>query len=601
MTPAEPSPAAPRAWWRDAVVYQVYPRSFADGDGDGTGDLAGLRARLPYVAELGADALWITPWYRSPMADGGYDVADHRSVDPLFGTLEEAELLIGEARDLGLRVILDVVPNHLSREHPLFRAALAAPPGSPERRLFHFRPGRGEDGAEPPNNWRSEFGGPAWTRTTDADGRPGEWYLHLFSPGQPDVNWDHPAVREEFTSVLRFWFDRGVAGIRVDSANLLAKDADLPDLVAPTGPGRPAGTHPYVDREDVHAVYRSWRRVADSYGDGCHAEGSHPAGSPSGSRRPAAPRPGGSFPGDRILLGELWIEDGDRLARYLRPDELHTAFTFALLKSPWTRAGIRAAVDGALTLAARTGAPASWVLGNHDVTRTVTRYGRRDTSFDFATVTAGVPTDPVLGTRRARAAALLTLALPGSVHLYQGEELGLPEVEDLPPAVRRDPVYLRSGGADPGRDGCRVPLPWSGDAPPYGFTRPGRDTWLPQPDDWADRTVAAQERDPGSVLRLYRRAIRLRRTLPGLRDGAFAWLTAADGTPEDVLAFRREDVVCAVNFSARPAPLPAGHTVLLSSEPETAGGPLPPHAAAWLRPAARAPQADRRQPPRGER
>lgn len=545
---AERSTGPRRGWWRNAVVYQVYPRSFADGDGDGTGDLTGLRARLPYLAALGVDALWITPWYRSPMADGGYDVADYRDIDPAFGTLAQAEQLIAEARALGIALVVDIVPNHLSVDHAWFRAALAAPAGSPERERFHFRPGRGATGSLPPNDWRSEFGGPAWTRTTDADGKPGEWYLHLFTPEQPDLDWNHPEVRAEFESVLRFWFDRGVAGVRVDSANLLAKHPDLPDLATAPASGGGPGPHPYVDREELHDIYRSWRRIARSY------------------------------PDERVLIGEIWIRDGARLARYLREDELHAAFDFAFLGSAWDPARMRETIDACLATSARAGAPASWVLCNHDVTRTVTRYGRADTSFDFATVASGIPTDLALGTRRARAAALLTLALPGSVYLYQGEELGLPEVEDLPPQARRDPVHLRSGGENPGRDGCRVPLPWSGQAPPFGFGGPGSRPWLPQPAHWAPYTVEAQEADPASPLRLYRRAIGLRNSLGGLRDGAFGWLPAG----EDVLAFRRGDgLVCMVNFSARPVPLPAGHTVLISSDPSTDDA-LAPHAAVWL-------------------
>ncbi|GAA3486477.1 glycoside hydrolase family 13 protein [Streptomyces cremeus] len=542
MVGAERSPESPRGWWRDAVVYQVYLRSFADGNGDGQGDIAGLRARLPYLAELGVDALWLTPWYRSPMADGGYDIADYREIDPVFGTLAEAELLVAEAREYGLRLIVDIVPNHLSHEHPLFRAALTAPAGSPEREVFHFRSGRGESGEEPPNNWRSEFGGPAWTRTTDADGKPGEWYLHLFCPEQPDVNWANPLVRSEFDSVLRFWFDRGVAGVRVDSASLLEKDAHLPDLV------RSGGPHPYVDREELHDVYRSWRRTAETYSE------------------------------ERLLVGEIWLDDNERLARYLRHDELHAAFNFAFLKCAWEHAELTAVIETSLATSRRTGAPATWVLCNHDVTRTVTRYGRQDTSFDFGSVAAGVPSDLSLGTRRARAAALLTLALPGSVYLYQGEELGLPEVEDLPPGSRRDPVHFRSGGSDPGRDGCRVPMPWSGEAPPYGFSGGGDETWLPQPDGWAGYAASAQDTDADSMLNLYRRAVRLRNSLPCLRSDAFDWVPAG----AEVLAFRREDFLCMVNFSGRPVSLPPGHAVLTASDTST-GNVLAPHGAVWLR------------------
>jgi alpha-glucosidase len=529
----------PTAWWRDAAIYQVYVRSFADGDGDGTGDLAGVRSRLPYLAELGVDALWFTPWYRSPLADGGYDVADYREIDPAFGTLEEAEKLISEARDLGLRTIIDVVPNHISDRHAWFQRALAAPPGSPERELFHFRPGRGAHGELPPNDWASEFGGSAWTRTAAADGGPGEWYLHLFTAQQPDLNWAHPGVRREYTEVLRFWFERGAAGIRIDSAALLAKDPALPDFVTGRDP------HPYVDRDELHEIYRSWRAVADEYG--------------------------------AALVGELWVPDPERFTRYLRPDELHTAFNFDFLARPWDAAELRTSIDTTLAHHAPVGAPPTWVLCNHDVTRTVTRYGRADTRFNFAAKRFGTASDPALGTRRARAAALLSLALPGSVYLYQGEELGLVEAE-IPRERIEDPMHFRSGGVDPGRDGCRVPLPWAGDEPPYGFG--GAATWLPQPADWAPYTVTRQSDDPGSMLSLYRTALRLRRAW---RDGTAAAVEWLD-TPAGVLAFRRPDgLVCAVNLAAEPARLPAHSAVLLSSGPLDDGELLPRDTAVWLR------------------
>ncbi|MFD5266368.1 glycoside hydrolase family 13 protein [Streptomyces sp. NPDC058335] len=530
------TPGPPDDWWRDAAIYQVYPRSFADGDGDGTGDLAGVRAKLPYLAELGVDAVWFTPWYLSPLADGGYDVADYRTIDPAFGTLDEAEKLIAEARSLGIRTIVDIVPNHVSDQHPWFRAALAAGPGSPERKRFHFRPGRGEHGELPPNDWPSQFAGPTWTRVAD-----GEWYLHLFTPQQPDLNWAHPAVREEHESVLRFWFERGVAGVRIDSAALPAKDPALPDFVEGRDP------HPYVDRDELHEIYRSWRRVADAYG--------------------------------AVFVGEVWLPDSERFARYLRPDELHTAFNFTFLACPWDAARLRTAIDDTLAEHAPVGAPATWVLCNHDVTRTVTRYGRGETGFDFATKAFGTPTDLDLGTRRARAAALLTLALPGSVYLYQGEELGLPEA-DIPRDRIQDPMHFRSGGTDPGRDGCRVPLPWTADAPYAGFGCSGTDPWLPQPEGWSAYAADRQAADPASMLTLYRTALRLRRTEPGLGDGPLEWLPA----PEGVLALRRASgLVCVVNLADAPAVLPDHETVLLTSGPLDTDGRLPTDTAAWLR------------------
>ena len=535
-------------WWRSAVIYQVYVRSFADGNGDGTGDLAGVRARLGYLKDLGVDALWFNPWYPSPLADGGYDVQDYRDIDPRFGTLAEAELLIQEALALGIRTIIDVVPNHISDQHPWFQAALAAGPGSPERERFWFHPGGGPDGDEMPTDWVSSFQGETWTRTTNPDGTPGEWYLHLFTPEQPDLNWNHPDVRREHEEILRFWFDRGVAGVRIDSAALPVKDPELPhigdDVHAP-------GTHPHVDRDELHDIYRGWRAVADEY------------------------------EGTRVLVGEVWLDDAERFARYLRPDEMHTAFNFDFMTQPWSAAALRGSIQRTLAEHEPVGAPATWVLSNHDVTRPVTRYGRADSSFAFARKRFGTPTDIARGTRRARAAALLTAALPGSLYIYQGDELGLPEAE-LPTSVIQDPMHFRSGGVDPGRDGCRVPLPWSGTRPPYGFgTAPSADTWLPQPLDWAPFAADAQEHDPGSMLSLYRDALRLRRENGDLHGEDLAWLELG----ADVLAFRRgERTVSMTNFGPVAVPLPAHRAVLLSSAQPTEerGRMLPPDSTVWL-------------------
>jgi alpha-glucosidase len=538
------STADSRPWWRGAVIYQVYPRSFADANSDGIGDLAGVRERLGYLAELGIDAIWFGPWYPSPMADAGYDVADYRNIDPVFGTLAEAEALIEEAHQAGIRTIVDVVPNHCSDAHPWFQAALAGGPGAPERDLFWFRPGRGPDGDERPTDWIGEFGGNTWTRTTNPDGTPGDWYLHLFTPEQPDFNWDHPRVRAEFEDVLRFWFDRGVDGIRIDSAGLLVKDPTLPE----TEPDRP---HPFRDLDGVHDIYRSWRRIADEY------------------------------PGDRALIGEVWMPDRQRFTNYLRPDELHTAFNFDFLGCAWDAAALRESIDGTLAAHAPIQAPATWVLSNHDVTRHVTRYGREDTTFSFASKREGIHTDLELGTVRARAAALLLLSLPGAAYVYQGEELGLWEVEDIPFELRQDPMWERSGRIDPGRDGCRVPLPWSGESAPFGFSPDGTRAapWLPQPADWKDRTVQAQTSDPHSMLELYREAIRLRRGEAALGDGDLHWLPA----PDRVLAFRRgDDFACVVNLSSVAVPLPPHRLCLLTSGPLD-GDLLPADTAVWLR------------------
>ncbi|WP_308468912.1 glycoside hydrolase family 13 protein [Rathayibacter soli] len=548
MLKALPSPSrADPLWWRDAVIYQIYIRSFADANGDGTGDLAGVRSRLGYLKDLGVDAIWFNPWYVSPLADGGYDVADYRQINPAFGTLEEAEALITDALELGIRTIIDVVPNHVSAEHPWFREALAAGPGSPARQRFWFRQGLGPDGNEMPNHWVSNFSGDTWTRTTNPDGTPGEWYLHLFTPQQPDLNWNHPDVRREHEDILRFWFDRGVAGVRIDSAALLVKDAALPELSDTPGPGE----HPNQDRDELHDIYRGWRAVADSY------------------------------PGARVLVGEIWLPDIDRFAKYLRTDELHTAFNFDFLSRPWDAREFRDSIDETLRAHAPVGAPSTWVLSNHDVTRPVTRYGRDDTSFSFAKKRRGTPTNLTIGQRRARAAALLTAALPGSLYIYQGDELGLPEVEDIPLDRLQDPMHFRSGGIDPGRDGCRVPLPWRGIHPPYGFSPMGAESapWLPQPAAWARLTAEAQLSNTSSMLWLYREALRIRRQNPALGDGPFAWIDS----DTDVLQFRRGPRFLNVtNLSAHGVALPEHVSILLCSNP-LENGLLPPDSTAWLR------------------
>ncbi|MEC3982350.1 glycoside hydrolase family 13 protein [Amycolatopsis sp. H20-H5] len=528
-------------WWRGAAIYQVYIRSFADGNGDGVGDLAGVRSRLGYLSELGIDAIWFTPWYPSPMDDGGYDVADFRDIEPAFGTLAEAEQLIAEAHALDLRVIIDIVPNHCSDVHPWFAAALAAGAGTAERQRFWFRPGRGQDGAEPPNNWQSRFGGPAWTRVTEADGTPGEWYLHLYSSRQPDFNWTNREIRAEFEDILRFWFDRGVDGFRIDVADGLVKDPDLPDVEA-------GDETPFSDQEGVHEIYRGWREIADGY------------------------------PGDCILVAEAWLPDMSRAARYLRKDELHAAFNFDFLVCPWDAGRFRDVIERTLRAHSEVGAPAAWVLSNHDVTRHVTRYGRPgDTGFAFADRLHGTPVDRELGTRRARAAALLTMALPGELYVYQGEELGLWEIEDIPGELRQDPVWERTQHTDPGRDGCRVPIPWSGAEPPFGFG--ASSPWLPQPGEWAGYTSEAQAADPASMLTLYREGLRLREAEPSLGDGELRWLVQLAG----VLGFSRDPgFAFLLNFSDSPVSLPRHDSVLLTSGP-LADGQLPPDTAVWLR------------------
>jgi alpha-glucosidase len=518
-------------WWRDAAIYELYVQSFADASNDGIGDLAGVRQRLPYLAQLGIDAIWFTPWYPSPLADAGYDVADYRDIAPRFGTLAEADALISEAHAHGIKIIIDIVPNHCSDQHVWFQAALKAGPGSAERARFWFRQ---TDDDLPPNNWQSRFGGPAWTRLAD-----GEWYLHIFAPEQPDFNWSNPEVRTEFEDILRFWFDRGVDGFRIDTAGMLSKDPALPDV-------DDKHPHPYVDRDDVHDIYRRWRQIADEYGG-------------------------------RVLIGEIWLDDAERLARYTRPDELHTVFNFPYLSCSWDAAQLRAVIDDTLAQAA----PPTWVLANHDVDREVSRYGRADTAFDLDARDHSQRVDLELGTRRARAAALLTMALPGAVYVYQGEELGLWEVEDIPDDRRQDPIWHRTGGADPGRDGSRVPLPWSGNEPPFGFSTgssPGHEPWLPQPKEWRELTVEAESGNPASMLELYRSALRIRHASLA-PSGPLTWIGSGDG----VLAFDRHDGFrCLANLSAGPVDLPDASEIILASGPLSADAKLPPDTTLWL-------------------
>ena len=556
--PLPASIAADRDWWRHAVVYQIYPRSFADSNGDGVGDINGIRSRLPYLAGLGIDAIWINPWYPSPMKDAGYDVSDYRAIEPVFGTMADAEALLAEAHDAGIRVILDIVPNHTSDQHRWFQAALAAGPGSPERDRFIFRDGRGPGGDEPPNDWMSEFGGPAWTRVTEADGRPGQWYLRLFAPEQPDVNWNHPDIHAEFEQTLRFWFDRGVDGFRIDVAHGLVKDADLRNLDGlpfPLPDDAPDGLeHPHWDQPGVHDVFREWRAVADSYAE------------------------------PKAFCGEIWVGRDHRLTAYLRPDELHTAFNFNFLQARWRAGDLRRVISATLSAHATVGAPATWVLGNHDVCRPASRYARPqelvEPNFPNLQKYLGLPSDLPTGHRRARAAALLSLALPGGAYVYAGEELGLPEVEDIPMAARQDPIVSGTGGENIGRDGCRVPLPWTSGGASFGFSPEGSVApWLPQPSDWGRYSAEAAEADPASTLALYRRALALRSQLPALGEGDLAWVGDAGG---EVLAFTREPGFgCWVNLGTEPVPLPEGTSVLLASD-DLVGGRLAPDSAAWL-------------------
>lgn len=557
------SPRTQRPWWRDAVTYQIYIRSFADSNGDGKGDVEGIRTRLPYLKALGVDAIWITPWYPSPQKDHGYDVADFMNIESDYGTLADAERLIKETHEHGIKILLDIVPNHSSDMHKWFQLALSAAPGSPERDRYLFRDGKGLNGELPPNNWQSVFGGPAWERITETDGTPGQWYLHLFAVEQPDFNWENSEVRAYFEDVLKFWLDRGVDGFRIDVAHGLVKAPGLPDVVAadPHGEMLASESRPFWDQDGVHEIYRQWRKILDSY------------------------------PGDRMAVAEAWVSPASRLALYLRPDELANSFNFDFLGSLWEPVTLKKMINRSMEALAEVGAPSSWVFNNHDVVRSVDRFdlgliaGKADTTFERQGDLAKL--NLVRGTTRARAGALLMLALPGGAYVYQGEELALPEVRDIPEDRLTDPRWAMSNHTDRGRDGCRVPLPWKVDpAGAFGFSADTALTptqaWLPQSSWWGLYAVDTQEGKPDSTLTMYRQALALRHQEAGLGDGPMTWIDVSDS----VLAFSRPgDFACYLNFGA-PIALPENSQVLLSSGPLN-GAMIPTDTAVWLRLAAR--------------
>ena len=539
-------------WWHHAAVYQVYPRSFRDGNGDGLGDITGVIEKLDYLAELGVNALWLSPFYPSPQKDSGYDVADPRGVDPMYGTLDDVKQLITQAHARSLRLIVDVVPNHMSSAHPWFVEALHAQPGSPERARFHFRDGQGEHGELPPNNWASLFGGPAWSRVREESGEQaghmGQWYLHLFDSSQPDVNWTNPDIRSDWLDTIAFWLDLGVDGFRVDVALGLAKDMTYPDIDDPVGfveslrfdldDGSPAAAarrlrvanSAFFDRDEVQDIYREWRALMNSYD------------------------------GDRMAVVEAWVPP-DRAARYVAPDTLHQIFGFDFLVVAWDPKDMRRLITSTIRGLAEVSAPPTWALSNHDSPRVVTRLGGGRE-----------------GLAKARALALLVQALPGSVYVYQGEELGLEDVE-LPDQARQDPVFFRSQGVQKGRDGARVPLPWSGDMPPYGFTEPKLAPWLPQPEGWQNLTVECESQDPLSTLNLYRTGLHLRRQIP---NQPLEFLDTA----ENLLAFSRgPGFVCVINCSESEMKLPINGEILISSALDAThrDGVLPPLTTVWVK------------------
>ena len=555
-----------REWWRNAVVYQLYVRSFADTNGDGAGDLRGIISKLDYLESLGIDAVWLNPCYPSPQHDHGYDISDYFDIEPSYGSLEVFDELIREANQRGIRILMDVVPNHCSSEHAWFKAALASNEGSPERARFYFADGRGDGGHLPPNDWQSVFTGAAWTRTTNADGTPGQWYLHTFASQQPDLRCDHPEVLEHFREMFRFWFDRGVDGFRVDAIIVMGKEPGLPDATP-----APRGTSPEdawqfnkhtINHSSLFPIVAEWRKVFDTY----QREHSRALVSVSEAYTPRAPQ---------------------NLLRYVGESRFHQSFTFDLLLEPWNAQTMEAAIRTNYEALKSNGSSYTWTLNNHDSHRVVTRYARDDahewySGNNLLNSSAGL--DLELGLRRARAALLLMLALPGCTYLYMGEELGLPEVLDLPADRREDPIFIRSRGEQLGRDGCRVPMPWSNDpSDGYGFTSRGTATWLPQPTDWGRHAADRQSADPESTLSLYRAALATRPRFVGEGDSLII------DRHGDLLLLHRGRAVAAVNFGVSSVVLPSHHLpsgaqVLLTSVPGalSEGGRLAGNAAAWF-------------------
>ena len=539
-------------WWRSAVIYQIYPRSFADGNGDGMGDIPGIISRLDALQELGIDAIWCSPFFKSPQKDAGYDVSDYKDIDPLFGTLSDFDNLVAESKKRGIKIIVDLVPNHSSSEHPWFEAALAAAPGSAERERYMFRDGKGENGELPPNNWESVFGGAAWTRVPD-----GQWYLHIFDSSQPDLNWDNQEVRDEFKSVLRFWLDRGAAGFRIDVAHGMVKAKGLPDVVENNStmsgedgskPKDRVSPHPFWGQEGVHDIIREWREVVDEYDD-------------------------------RIMAAEAWVMPLSRMAKWVRQDEYHQAFNFGYLETPWDREKLEAVIDESLNEFGAVGAPSTWVLSNHDVIRHATRmaYDKIPKQGDGIGPDYEQPNAEV-GLRRARAATAFMLGLPGGAYIYQGEELGLPEHTTLEGAYRQDPTYFRTQGKRVGRDGCRVPIPWEADKPAFGFSTAG-ETWLPQPAAYAAYSRDQQVGVAGSTLELYKQMLKARKEL-SLGHGNFEW--HAPSVSAHSLGFVNSGILVLANFSGPNIKIPAGE-VLLSSQTDLSSGELEHDQVVWIK------------------
>lgn len=568
-------------WWQEAIVYQVYVRSFADANGDGIGDLEGIRSRLDHIASLGVDAIWLNPCYPSPQRDHGYDVADYFAIHDEYGDLDTFDALLADARERNIKILMDLVPNHCSNDHAWFVEALAADPDSVERNRFYFRDGLPTaDGADPhgspPNNWMAAFGGSAWTRVSPDDA---QWYLGTFTPHQPDFDHTNSDVQAMFAEVLEFWFDRGVEGVRVDAIAPVGKDAALPDAPpVPPGTGllQVCWENPYtVFRPEGHDVWRQFRTTIDNYME----------------RHPGR---------DLMMVAEAYMNGRpDLMAAFVNPEQFHQAFAFDLLLSPWVKSEVERAIRDTLDIIS-IGSTPTWTLNNHDVQRVVTRLGRSNatdpnTVSNNAMEVDDVDIDIERGVRRARAMITLAMAMPGSLYLYMGEELGLPEVLDIPAERREDPVFLQTNGERIGRDGCRIPLPWTDDpSTNFGFSSVDSDahtdvpdSWLPQPGWWGTGAVDELDGEDNSILELYRAVIDARREF-AVPEGMVA--AVVDLGP-GLVAVRRGDLVAVCNTTSEPIALDMENDLVEISLPVFASEPtemhtpgvIPPDSTVWLK------------------
>ncbi|WWC93099.1 uncharacterized protein L201_008064 [Kwoniella dendrophila CBS 6074] len=554
-------------WWRQAVIYQIYPRSFADANGDGIGDLKGITSRVPYLKQLGVDAVWLSPFYPSALKDGGYDVADYRDVDPKIGTLEDFNEMSATLKQAGIKVMVDIVPNHSSDDHEWFQAAVKAGKGSAERARYIFRDGLGENKDQPPTDWLSIFGGSAWSPSGSDDG---QWYFHWFDSSQPDFNWEHSDVKEDFLKTLKFWGDRGVSGFRIDVAHGLAKDMSepLPNwetldklTTRKLQNGNAELVHPIYDRDEVHEIYQSWRKLFNQYNP------------------------------PLMAVAEAWVAP-DRKGLYASSDGLGQAFSFDILLCNFHKEEYEECINRSLAAAREIKSSNTWVLSNHDVMRHASRFGLPDVPNENLPVSQVALNvflqnklqDPKVdvegGLRRARAMTMMILALPGSTYIYQGEELGLQEVVEISPEERQDPIFRRTEGHDIGRDGCRVPLPWVSNEKNFGYGS-GKSAHLPQPDWMSQYAVDVEDRDPSSTLNVYRKALELRKELQGPEE--LEWIKNDDAN-SDILHFKRPggwEVV--VNFGKTEINIPAGQVLLNSSGKALENDKIPGETTVWLK------------------